>query len=114
MPGKERDPLPAGGSLMWQPHWQLNADPFLGPISPYVSTSGHDEVVARLVDTIETGQRLAVLRAGAGMGKSTVLTRVVAETRRPGRRFVRVAAPVDGPSMIASLATGLGVATGAG
>ena len=56
------------------------------------------------------GQRLAVLRAGAGLGKSAVLARAVAETRGPHRRFARVAAPVDGPAMLAGLAAGLGVA----
>ncbi len=99
---------------MWQRHWKLNADPFLGPGSPYVRTSGHDEVVARLIDTIETNQRLAVIRSGAGMGKSLILSRVIAETRSPRRRLARVAAPVDGPSLIANLATGLGVSIAPG
>lgn len=101
---------------MWKRHWRIKGDPFLGPGAPYVPTSGHDEAVARLTSAIESGERLAVLRAGPGLGKSAVLARAVAESRAPRRRFARVHAPVDGPAMLAALAAGLGVpvATGAG
>jgi type II secretory pathway predicted ATPase ExeA len=68
----------------------------------------HEEAVARLVDTIETGQRRAVLTAGAGLGKSTVLARALAETRSPVRRSVLVSSSCDGASLLASLAEGLG------
>lgn len=94
---------------MWQEHWKLSDDPFLGPGSAYVRTTGHEEALARLVDTIETGQRVAVLRAGAGMGKSVVLARAVLATKGPGRRFVRVSCPTDGLSLVVALAGGLGV-----
>ena len=72
-------------------------------------TSAHDEAIARLVDAIETGQRLAVIRAGEGLGKSCVLTRAVAETKGPGRIIAKVGALIDGPTMIAGLASGLGI-----
>src|SRR3954468_19759112 len=77
-----------GGCSVWKRHWKLLRDPFVGVASPYVSVSSHDEAVARLVDTIETGQRHAVIRAAAGLGKSMVLARAVAEARGPWRRAV--------------------------
>lgn len=99
---------------MWTQHWQLTADPFRDGRAPYVRTSGHDEAVARLVASIETGERLAVLRASAGFGKTTVLARAVAETKGPRRRFAWSVGPVDGPGLLAGLATGLGVAVAPG
>lgn len=93
---------------MWKDHWRLSGDPFLSAGAPYVRTSGHDESVSRLVASIETGERLAVLRAGPGMGKSTILARVAVESKGPHRRFARVVGPVDGPAMLAGLAAGLG------
>jgi MSHA biogenesis protein MshM len=94
---------------VWRQYWQLATDPFSASGAPYVSTSGHDEALARLLDTIESGQRRAVLRGGAGTGKSTLLTRLVHESRRPSRRFVRVARPETGTELFAALASGLGV-----
>jgi type II secretory pathway predicted ATPase ExeA len=85
----------------------LTSDPFLGAGAPYVPTSGHEEAVARLAETIECGQRLAVLRAGSGMGKSAVVARAIATTRAPNRRFARVNGPVDGLTMLIGLASGL-------
>src|SRR5262245_57880241 len=93
---------------MWTRHWDMSGDPFLGPTVSYVPTATHDEAVARLVSTIEAGQRLAVVRGGAGLGKSVVLTRAIVKTRCPGRRIVRVARPADGPSLLGALAEGLG------
>jgi type II secretory pathway predicted ATPase ExeA len=101
---------------MWKRHWKLWRDPFAGPGTPYVPLSAHEEAVARLVDTVETGQRGAVLRAGDGLGKSVVLARALAETRGPSRRAVLLSGPGDGAGMLASLAEGLGrrVPPGAG
>ncbi len=93
---------------MWHDHWRLSGDPFPGPGSPYVRTTGHDEALARLVHTIEAGGRLAVLRAGAGLGKSVVLARAILATKGPQRRFARVSFPTDGVSMLAGLAGALG------
>jgi type II secretory pathway predicted ATPase ExeA len=93
---------------VWKRHWRLNADPFLGPETPYVRSSSHDEALARLVETIESHQRLAVIRARAGLGKSVVIGKALDETRSPTRRVVRVECPVDGPGLLASLAEGLG------
>jgi len=83
-------------------------DPFGGGRSPYVPVAPHEEAVARLVDTIETGQRRAVLRAGAGLGKSMVLARALTETRSPVRRSVLVSSSADGAGLLAGLAEGLG------
>jgi type II secretory pathway predicted ATPase ExeA len=93
---------------MWERHWRLSGDPFLGPRTPFVKTAGHEEAFARLVAAIESGQRLAVLRAGEGMGKSAVLARAWQETRGPQRRFARVVGPLDGADLFARLAAGLG------
>lgn len=100
---------PGGDATVWTRHWRLANDPFLGPGAPYVRTSGHDEAVARLVESIESCRRLAVIRAGAGFGKSVVVSRALGETRGPRRRSARVVGPVDGAAMMAALAAGLGV-----
>jgi type II secretory pathway predicted ATPase ExeA len=93
---------------VWIEHWKLLRDPFAAVGAAYVAVTAHDEAVARLLATIETGQRRVVLRAGAGLGKSTVLARALAEARHPARRVVLRAAPADGPSLLAELAEGLG------
>jgi MSHA biogenesis protein MshM len=93
---------------VWKTHWKLLRDPFGGGGGPYVPVSPHQEAVARLVDTIETGQRRAVLRAGAGLGKSMVLAQALTETRSPSRRAVLVSSAGDGASLLAGLAEGLG------
>lgn len=94
---------------MWTRYWRLSVDPFLASSPPYVSTMGHDEAVARLVETIESARRRAVVRAAEGLGKSIVMARALAATRHPLRRFTLVKAPVDGQEMFAALASGLGV-----
>lgn len=101
---------------MWKRHWKLARDPFLDEQSPFVPIETHQEAVARLVDTIESGRKLAVVREPGGMGKSRVLAQALAETRRPGRRVARLASPADGASLFAALAEGLGgrVPAGAG
>jgi MSHA biogenesis protein MshM len=93
---------------VWKRHWKLLRDPFVGSGSPYVPVAPHAEAVARLVDTIETGQRRAVVRAGAGLGKSSVLARALAETRGPWRRTAWLSSPTDGAGLLAGLAEGLG------
>ncbi len=100
---------------MWKSHWKLLHDPFGGSGRPYVPVPPHEEAVARLVDTIETGGQRAVLRAGAGLGKSMVLARALSETRSPLRRAVIVSSAIDGAGLFAGLAEGLGrrVAPGA-
>lgn len=93
---------------MVQRHWNLNRDPFAPGGEPFVATPTHLEALARLRHAIETGQRRAVLRAEAGLGKSAVLGRVLAEIKGPGVRIARATSPVDGPSLWLSLAEGLG------
>jgi type II secretory pathway predicted ATPase ExeA len=93
---------------LWQEHWQLRRDPFLGSGSPYVPIPTHEEALARLLDTIETGQRLVRLRGGRGLGKSVVLTRLADEARGPSRRIAQIAAPTDGLDLTRQLATALG------
>ncbi len=113
---RDDDRGPGAVPTMWTRHWGLSRDPFLDAGSPYVPTAPHEEAVARLSHTIETGQRLAILRAAAGQGKTTVLARALAEARHPSRRVARVSSPPDGARLLAGLAEGLGarVPTGSG
>jgi MSHA biogenesis protein MshM len=93
---------------VWQSYWKLSGDPFLGHSRCFVPSTTHEEAVARLVSTIESGQRLAVVRAGAGLGKSAVIAEALARTRNPARRFSRVVCPIDALALYAGLAEGLG------
>jgi type II secretory pathway predicted ATPase ExeA len=99
---------------VWKQHWRLTTDPFHGPHPPFVGTSGHNEAVARLLDAIESQERLAIVRGGAGLGKSTVLARVIALSKRPGKRVARVVHPTDGVELFTRLAEGLGSRVTAG
>ena len=93
---------------MWLRHWKLARDPFSEADPTYVPTPTHAEAVARLVHAIEAGHRLAVLQAPAGLGKSLVLARALAEARRPTRRIARTSRPIDGVALLSALAEGLG------
>jgi hypothetical protein len=92
----------------WIEHWRLDRDPFAELRGPYVHLPGHDEAVARLVHAVEAGHRLAVLSASAGMGKTVVIDRALAEARDPFRRFARVNNPIDGANVYTRLAEKLG------
>jgi general secretion pathway protein A len=95
---------------MPQRHGRFDRDPFLGMDAEarYVSTPVHDEAVARLLHAIDVGERLVLLRAEAGLGKTAVLARALDEARDPRRKIVVRKAPVDGPSLWSGLAHGLG------
>jgi MSHA biogenesis protein MshM len=93
---------------VWLGFWKLSCDPFLGPEPVYVSTGSHDEAVARLVATVESGERFAVLRGAEGIGKSLTLARMAAEVRGPRRRLSMMTRPGDGLALLAGLAEGLG------
>jgi len=99
---------------VWRRHWKLSRDPFLGPGSAYVPITSHQEALARLVHTVEAGERLAILRAAAGLGKTTVLARALAELRSPARKIARISSPHDGEALLAGLAEGLGARVLAG
>jgi general secretion pathway protein A len=86
----------------------IGRDPFLGPEAPYVSTSVHEEAIARILYGIEHGERLILMRAGEGLGKSLVLNRALAEARQPLRRIALVRSPFDGATMLGELARALG------
>ncbi len=90
-------------------YWKLSRDPFAaGSPALFVPTPVHAEAVARLLHAIDAVERTAVLRAEAGLGKSLVLGEVLTQARTPRRRVVRIARPLDGPSLLAGLARGLG------
>jgi MSHA biogenesis protein MshM len=93
---------------VWFRHWGLAGDPFLEGEGTYVPLLMHEEAVARLVYTIESGRSMAVLSGAPGLGKSGVLGRAIAEVRAPLRRIAFVSSPTDGESMFETLAQGLG------
>ena len=95
-------------------HWGLTHDPFSAGAGPFVETPVHREAVERLAHLIASGERLAVLRAPAGLGKSRVLDRALDLSRGPGLRISRVAGPLDGAGLLAGLAEGLGARLPAG
>ena len=90
-------------------HWDLDRDPFAEGVSAYVPIAGHVEAVERLADAVSTGHRRVDLVAPAGLGKSLALGRALAKLRGPHLRVSRVLRPIDGPSMLAALAAGLGL-----
>ena len=93
---------------MWKRHWGLSRDPFLDGGSTYVALPSHVEAASRLLYSIESAHRLAILRSGAGMGKSTVLRRALAEARRAGRRIALATDPIDSVGLWNELADRLG------
>lgn len=99
---------------MWLSHWKLTRDPFATNAAPYVATPTHEEAVARVVHAIESCQRSAVVRADAGLGKSFLLNRALAETRGPSRRVAHASGPLDGASLFTALAESLGTRVSAG
>ena len=97
-----------GEPVVWIDHWGFSRDPFAEADSTYVSLPSHDEAIARLVHTIETCLRLIVFTAPAGMGKTTVLRKVLAETRNPRRKFATITCPPDGTLLFMLLGERLG------
>jgi type II secretory pathway predicted ATPase ExeA len=93
---------------VWLSYWNLARDPFLGPDRVFVPTGSHAEALARLMASVESGERLAVLRGAEGVGKSVTLARLAAELRGPRRRVSLVSCPGDGLALLAGLAAGLG------
>lgn len=93
---------------MWYRHWGLSRHPFDDTDSPYVPLPSHDEASCRLVYSIERGHRQVIFRAEAGLGKTTVLHRAIAETRSPRRRVVLVRSPSDGIQLLGLIAERLG------
>lgn len=88
-------------------HWQLTTDPFRPASRPFLPLPPHAEAVARLEQTVEAGEKLGILDAEAGLGKSVVLAEVLRRLRNPSRRIALAAAPLDGASLYASLARAL-------
>jgi hypothetical protein len=93
---------------MWFARWGLKADPFGDSTSTFVSLPSHVEAVARLVYTIEAGERLALLTGPAGSGKTRVLARAMAEARDPALRLALVSGPVDPVRLYNDLSERLG------
>jgi type II secretory pathway predicted ATPase ExeA len=99
-------------SCDWQSYWGFDRTPFVQHDPPYVSLPSHDETARVLADCVQTGQRGALLTAEAGLGKTTVLRRVLAEARNPRRRCVLVSCPREGGLLPGLLAERLGERVG--
>jgi type II secretory pathway predicted ATPase ExeA len=97
-----------GALLVWIKHWGFARDPFGELDSAYVPLPSHDEAVARLVHTIETARRRIVFSAPAGLGKTTVLKKALADTKNPRRRFASITCPPEGTLLFTMLAERLG------
>ena len=93
---------------MWYRHWGLSRHPFDDADSPYIPLPSHDEAMYRLVYSIEQGHRLVTFRSEAGLGKTAVLHRAIAETRNPRRRVVLVRPTSDNLPLPALIAERLG------
>ena len=93
---------------MWLNHLNLRHDPFAGREDLFVPLPGHREAVARLAHAIEGAERFVWLHAPAGLGKTRVLERALAETHSPARRTVRVSCPSHGSAWLLDLACRLG------
>jgi type II secretory pathway predicted ATPase ExeA len=96
----------------WKLYWGFDRAPFAEHDSPYVPLPTHDEAALRLVDCVESGQRSAYLTADAGLGKTTVLRRVLVETRNVRRRAVLVSCRREADLLLAALADRLGERVG--
>jgi type II secretory pathway predicted ATPase ExeA len=93
--------------MPWR-HWRLERDPFADAGSAFVATAPHVEAIERLAFAVEAGERLAMLEAPAGLGKSVVLARALARAKAPSRRLARIVGPSDGDALASGLAEGLG------
>jgi general secretion pathway protein A len=94
---------------VWQRQWGLSRDPFSVFGTPYVPLASHEEALARLVYSVEQAQRFITFVAAAGLGKTTVLRRVMDRVRGPNRRCLLVHPPSDARQLPGSLADGLGL-----
>jgi type II secretory pathway predicted ATPase ExeA len=92
----------------WISHWAFERAPFVERDSPYVSLPAHDDATLRLLHCIETGGRSAFLTADSGLGKSTVLRRVLEQARSGHRRCVFMSCPLHEDLMLGTLADRLG------
>jgi MSHA biogenesis protein MshM len=94
---------------LWIAQWGLSRDPFADTSGTYVPLPGHEEAVARLLHTIESSGRLAVLSAPPGLGKTRVLGQALELARSPVRRIALAKHPLDGDDLVVRLAERLGV-----
>ena len=81
--------------MLWIAQWGLSRDPFADTSGTYVPLPGHEEAVARLLHTIESGGRLAVLSAPPGLGKTRVLGQALELARSPMRRIALAKCPTE-------------------
>ncbi len=94
---------------MVERYWTLSRNPFEpGAEGSFVPTPVHVEAIARLRHVIDSGERLAVLEAPAGLGKTTVLDQALNASRDPSRRIAKATAASDGLGLLGALAEGLG------
>ncbi len=95
----------------WKLYWGLDKPPFTEH-GPYVSLPGRDEATLRLVHWARAAERSAFLIGVAGLGKSTVLHKALAEIRGPQVRCISLCCPREGTLLLAALADRLGNSVG--
>jgi type II secretory pathway predicted ATPase ExeA len=93
-----------GHMAMWMQHWNLTRDPFSEHVSPYVALPTYDEAVAKLAFAVETAQPRVILAAPAGLGKTVVVRRAIAQSAQLRRRFVSASCPHDEVSLFTRIA----------
>lgn len=94
---------------MIERYWKLAFDPFAARNRPIrVDLPTQLAAEERLVRALEVGERTVRLLGCSGLGKSTVLARVLARIRRPNRRIAWIVGPTDATALHLGLAERLG------
>lgn len=79
----------------WERHWGLVHDPFRAHSPPFVPTPGALEALDRLGQALEAAEPWIRVTGEPGVGKTTVLARALAVSRRPGQRLVLMSGLCD-------------------
>ena len=88
----------------WLRHWGLGHDPFRAHSPPFVATESALQALGRFVEALDSAVPRIRLIGEPGVGKTTVLARALAISRRPGRRMVVLSGSRGGTELPVSLA----------
>ncbi len=102
-----REPL-GGLEEVWRQRFGLEKDPFHEHAPPFVAYDGAREAVDRMVRALEAVEPRIVVAGECGAGKTTVLARALALSRRPGQRVAALTGARDREAQLALLARRLG------
>ncbi len=95
--------------MNWLEHWDLAFDPFRASISTYIATPSHENVLARLVRAVNSGESKILLDGGPGLGKSTLLRECLKRCRDSQKRIVFASAVLGPIELYSLLAKDLGI-----